>query len=285
VEKGAAIDQCKGNDRVDKYLPDRSVTGRSACGPEQAWNGKDRYYIVNTMACGMTACRACINEYKAPCQKGFYNIVISCYLQSMRAIITRHYKTIINASDQILGWGDSPRDKGWRADVELLGIHLIHDTPALNEVNYGKLYKKKKKWVAEHYPRHKKDPDLVYPKGESFRQMQQRSVSYISSLAKTHPQQTVLVVVHAGVIRGLVSHFLGLNYADNLSHRISHRYIGDFVFDEESCVRYDELGKLSGFVRDGVIETPFSCPVIDAAVISAGLQSAPKTSTRSAGDL
>jgi len=236
----------------------------------------------------------------------------------MRAIITRHYKTIINASDQILGWGDSPRDKGWKADVEyvnsrlqeqgisfdavyssdlersrqtamfharLLGIHLIHDTPALNEVNYGKLYKKKKKWVAEHYPRHKKDPDLVYPKGESFRQMQQRSVSYISSLAKTHPQQTVLVVVHAGVIRGLVSHFLGLNYADNLSHRISHRYIGDFLFDGETCVRYDELGKPSGFVREGVIETPFSCPGADAAVVSAGLQSAPKTSTRSAGDL
>jgi len=236
----------------------------------------------------------------------------------MRAIITRHYKTIINASDQILGWGDSPRDKGWKADVEyvnsrlqeqgisfdavyssdlersrqtamfharLLGIHLIHDTPALNEVNYGKLYKKKKKWVAEHYPRHKKDPDLVYPKGESFRQMQQRSVSYISSLVKTHPQQTVLVVVHAGVIRGLVSHFLGLNYADNLSHRISHRYIGDFLFDGETCVRYDELGKPSGFVREGVIETPFSCPGADAAVVSAGLQSAPKTSTRSAGDL
>ena len=236
----------------------------------------------------------------------------------MRAIITRHYKTIINASDQILGWGDSPRDKGWKADVEyvnsrlqeqgisfdavyssdlersrqtamfharLLGIHLIHDTPALNEVNYGKLYKKKKKWVAEHYPRHKKDPDLVYPKGESFRQMQQRSVSYISSLVKTHPQQTVLVVVHAGVIRGLVSHFLGLNYADNLSHRISHRYIGDFLFDGETCVRYDELGKPSGFVREGVIETPFFCPGADAAVVSAGLQSAPKFSTRSAGDL
>ena len=236
----------------------------------------------------------------------------------MRALITRHYKTIINASDQILGWGDSPRDKGWKADVEyvnsrlqeqgisfdavyssdlersrqtamfharLLGIHLIHDTPALNEVNYGKLYKKKKKWVAEHYPRHKKDPDLVYPKGESFRQMQQRSVSYISSLAKTHPQQTVLIVVHAGVIRGLVSHLLGLNYADNLSHRISHRYIGDFLFDGENCVRYDELGKPSGFVRDGVIETPFFCPDTDAAVISAELQSVPKFSTRSAGDI
>ena len=236
----------------------------------------------------------------------------------MRAIITRHYKTIINASDQILGWGDSPRDKGWRADVEyvsnrlreqgisfdavyssdlersrqtamfharLLGIHLIHDTPALNEVNYGKLYKKKKKWVAEHYPKHKKDPDLVYPEGESFRQMQQRSVSYLSALAKTHPEQTVLIVVHAGVIRGLVSHFLGLNYADNLKHRISHRYIGDFLFNGETCVSYDELGKLSGFVRDGVIEVPFSCPVADSPVNTAEFRPAPKLSTRSAGHI
>ena len=236
----------------------------------------------------------------------------------MRAIIARHYKTIINASDQILGWGDSPRDKGWRADVEyvsnrlreqgisfdavyssdlersrqtamfharLLGIHLIHDTPALNEVNYGKLYKKKKKWVAEHYPKHKKDPDLVYPEGESFRQMQQRSVSYLSALAKTHPEQTVLIVVHAGVIRGLVSHFLGLNYADNLKHRISHRYIGDFLFNGETCVSYDELGKLSGFVRDGVIEVPFSCPVADSPVNTAEFRPAPKLSTRSAGHI
>jgi len=236
----------------------------------------------------------------------------------MRAIITRHYKTIINASDQILGWGDSPRDKGWRADVEfvsdrlqehginfdavyssdlersrqtamfharLLGIHIINDTPALNEVNYGKLYKKKKKWVAEHYPRHKKDPDLVYPEGESFRQMQQRSVSYLSSLAQRHPDQTVLIVVHAGVIRGLVSHFLGLKYADNLKHKISHRYIGDFLFDEKNCVRYDELGKPSGFVREGVIDIPFSCPVAGGSVVSAELQSAPVFSTPSVLDV
>ena len=236
----------------------------------------------------------------------------------MRAIITRHYKTIINASDQILGWGDSPRDSGWRTDVEfvsarlqeqginfdavyssdlersrqtamfharLFGIHIIHDTPALNEVNYGKLYKKKKKWVAEYYPLHKKDPDLVYPEGESFRQMQQRSVSYISSLALKQPHQTVLIVVHAGVIRGLVSHFLGLNYADNLKHKISHRYIGDFLFDGESCVRYDELGKPSGFVREGVIEIPYSRLLTDDPVISADIQAAPKFSTRPAGSI
>jgi broad specificity phosphatase PhoE len=236
----------------------------------------------------------------------------------MRAIIVRHYKTLINAAEQILGWGDAPRDSGWMADVDFVidrlrergisfdavyssdlersrqtamfhakcfGINIIHDTPALNEVNYGKLYKKKKKWVAEHYPLHKKDPDFVYPGGESFRQMQQRSVSYLSSMAKKHPQQTVLIVVHAGVVRGFVSHFLGLDYAGNLKHKISHRYIGDFLFDGKTCVRYDELGKPSGFVHDAVIEIPFSCRVAGGPVISEEPEPVPKISTRSAGGI
>lgn len=207
----------------------------------------------------------------------------------MRAIIVRHYKTLHNASDEIMGWGDAPRHIGWRADVDYVesrfqkrainfdavyssdlerarqtalfyarrrDIDVIHSSAALNEVNYGKLYKKKKKWVAEHYPKHKKDPDLVYPEGESFRQMQQRSVQFVSAMAKVHPQQTVLIVVHAGVIRGLISHFLKLNYADHLKHKIPHRYIGKFIFDGGDCVRYNEKGERSGFVSDGAIKIP-----------------------------
>lgn len=230
----------------------------------------------------------------------------------MRAIITRHYKTLINAAEEILGWGDSPRDSGWKADVEYVnaqlqergiifdavyssdlerarqtamfharcfGINIIHDTPALNEVNYGKLYKKKKKWVAEHYPQYKKDPDFVYPEGESFRQMQQRSVAFLASLARTHPQQTVLIVAHAGVIRGLISHFLDLNYADNLKHKISHRYIGDFQFDGKTCQRYDELGKPSGFIRDGIVKVPFTRTVSGTPVIASELDTAAEHSS------
>ena len=211
----------------------------------------------------------------------------------MRAIVVRHYKTQFNATERILGWGDSPRDRDWRADVDFIGARLLelgvsfdaiyssdlkrsretakyfarcfsvsshHKIMALNEVNYGRLYKKKKKWVAKHYPRHKNDPDFVYPDGESFRQMQQRSAGYLSSLAMTHPQQTVLIVVHAGVIRGLISYFLNLNYADNLKHKISHCYIGDFQIDGHTCVGYDELGKASGFVSEGIIEIPFLRP-------------------------
>ena len=207
----------------------------------------------------------------------------------MRAIVVRHYKTLINASGLIMGWGDAPPVNGWEADLihvnKVLNKHdiqfsavytsylerarqtgmfyarkqdirLVHDTVALNEVNYGALYRKSKSWVEKTFPEHKKNPDFVYPDGESFRQMQTRSVAFFESLARKRQGQTILVVVHAGVIRGFISHFLGLPYAENLKRKITHRYIGDFVFKDERCVRYNELGTLSGFVRDGAIAVP-----------------------------
>ena len=138
------------------------------------------------------------------------------------------------------------------------GIPIVHDSAALNELDYGLLSRKSKKWVEQNVPEHKKDPDFVYPEGESFRQMQQRSVAFLAGLAQSRPDDTVLLVVHAGVIRGLVSHFLGLEYAEHLKRKISHRYIGEFLFAGDICVRYDELGKLSGFVRQqGGVEIPW----------------------------
>jgi len=221
----------------------------------------------------------------------------------MRAIVVRHYKTLLNASDRILGWGDAPRVEGWRADVNYVEkrlreefinfdaiyssglerarqtamfyarrnrIHIVHDSPQLNEVNYGLLYGKSKKWVAKHIPEHKKDPDYVYPEGESFRQMQQRSVSFLVSLTESCPGQTLLFVVHAGVIRGLVSHCLGLEYAENLKRKISHRYIGQLEFEGAECKRYDELGQKSGFVQSGAVKLPYRCSTSGLAQKSTG---------------
>ena len=167
----------------------------------------------------------------------------------MRAIVVRHYKTLINASDLIMGWGDSPRVEDWEKDLAWVnkrleelgiaidrvyssdlerarqtamyyarqrGIHLIRDAAELKEINYGTLFKKSKKWVARNIPQYKTDPDFVFPKGESFRQMQERSVNFLLSRIPHHGDETVLVVVHAGVIRGLICHFLGLDYTANL---------------------------------------------------------------------
>ncbi|TNF89342.1 MAG: histidine phosphatase family protein [Gammaproteobacteria bacterium] len=213
----------------------------------------------------------------------------------MRLILTRHYKTQTNEEDRILGWGDSPPGSDWKADIDYVddrlreqdlkfdaifssdlersrqtaiihavrfGIPMVNSTSELNEVNYGQLQTQKKDAVAKNYPQHKVNPDMIYPGGESFRQMQQRSIRFMLSLAASRPQQTVLIVAHAGVIRGMVSHYLGLEYARHLKHRISFRYIGDFQFEGNHCLRYDELGQPSGFVDDGIIEIPFINPSV-----------------------
>ena len=208
----------------------------------------------------------------------------------MRLFVVRHYKTISNARRLIIGWGDSPPADGWEADLvavshvlQKTGVEFnciytsalkraratgeffarqiqvaeVHSSEALNEVNYGNLYRKSKKWVAAKVPEYKTDPDFVFPGGESFKQMQARSVDLVQKLAGKRAGQDVLLVVHAGVIRGLVCHYLGLPYAPNLKRRVSHRYIGLFEFKAGHCRRYDELGTLSSFVSDGILSVPW----------------------------
>jgi len=205
----------------------------------------------------------------------------------MRIILVRHYKTTSNETGKIMGWGDAPPAKNWQEDsnhvaqvllkahlntqiiytssltraintgnfyADILGIKQVQDTPALNEVNYGKLYNKSKKWAEKFVHGHKKDPDLVYPDGESFNQMKTRCIAFVESISKKHPDNTVLIVVHAGIIRCLVSHFLKLDYEHNLTRKIGHRYIGDFRIKGKNCIRYNELGKESGFITEGIIK-------------------------------
>ena len=129
-------------------------------------------------------------------------------------------------------------------------------TDELNEVDYGLLTNKRKKWAENHFPKHKKDPDFVYPKGESFRQMQSRCVNYIEKQKANCMNDTVLLVVHAGVIRGLVCHYLQLPYAENLKRRIGHRYIGVLEVKNDGDISYDEIGESSDFVSENILSIP-----------------------------
>ena len=60
--------------------------------------------------------------------------------------------------------------------------------------------------------------------------MQRRSTEFCYRLADTYAEQTLLMVFHAGVIRGLVSRILALDYAPQLRRKISLQYIGEFLF-------------------------------------------------------
>ncbi len=207
----------------------------------------------------------------------------------MRLIVVRHFKTHSNATGRIIGWGDSPPADDWEKDLIFVD-HTLRDqgieidaiyssdlerarrtaeyyaerrdtatfgySGLLNEVNYGSLYHKSKAWVAENIQEYKTDPDYIFPEGESFRQMRARSIEFVAELEACNKPRTVLLVIHAGVIRGLICHFLGLSYASNLKRKISHKYIGDFLIEGPHCIQYDELGKPSGFIKQGIIIPP-----------------------------
>lgn len=208
----------------------------------------------------------------------------------MRLIVVRHYKTTSNENGNIIGWGDSPPVKEWREDIKFvndklrksdinvdriytselirarrtgqfyansLNIQNVHHSAELNEINYGDLNKKSKNWVQQHVPEYKKDPDYVFTNGESFRQMQSRCVDYVVNIASKHPDDIVMLVVHAGIIRGLICHFLGLDYASNLKQHVGHRYIGIFDIAGNKCSHYDEAGIESGFVKEGILKLPY----------------------------
>lgn len=210
----------------------------------------------------------------------------------MRLIVVRHYKTQINLESRIMGWGDSPPVDGWEADLidvdrrlaeagfDIAEVHTSNlerarrtgqfyaerrsvpvqcASETLNEVDYGTLFQHSKKWVAEHVPEYKTDPDYIFENGESFRQMQSRSIARVQTLASRHDKQTLLLVIHAGVVRGLICHYLQLPYAPNLARRISHRYIGVFEFDQGQCHRYTEIGTHSDFIADGIVQVPYAC--------------------------
>ena len=134
-------------------------------------------------------------------------------------------------------------------------ISTLKQHPELREVNYGSLYRKSKKWVEQHIPEYKTDPDYVFPEGESFREMQKRSARCLGELAEKHEDKTILILGHAGVKRGLVCQFLDLNYGKNLRQKISQSYIGDFQFIGNKCVGYRELGQPSGFIESGEVSS------------------------------
>lgn len=209
----------------------------------------------------------------------------------MRLILVRHYKTKFNDSGHIMGWGDSPQVENSVEDLEFIestltaravtpdsiyssalgrarqtaeyfasgfDIGRVEVAPELNEINYGTLYKKSKKWVAENYPLHKKDPGFIYPEGESFNQLQSRCVAFLSDLAASSTDETVLCVVHAGVIRAVLSHFLGLDFSAQLRRKVGHRYIGILGVEQGVCSSYDEWGQSSGFVSEGAVALPYT---------------------------
>jgi len=113
----------------------------------------------------------------------------------------------------------------------------------LREIDYGTFTYRFKEEIKNECPQFTTDPDFVFPDGESPRQMQKRAVHFIQKLEREHPNKTLLIVTHAGVIRALKCHFNGWNYQEHLRMNISHEYIGKFVIDDGKLISYEKINQ------------------------------------------
>ena len=83
----------------------------------------------------------------------------------------------------------------------------------LLEINFGKVEGLSFNEIGEHYPVLVRDwptraPSFRFPEGESIIDLNRRVVKFPSRLKKHAPEDTILVVAHAGVLRLLICHLL-----------------------------------------------------------------------------
>ena len=101
--------------------------------------------------------------------------------------------------------------------ANLIAEHLklpVHERRGIGEVEYGEWTGKEIKELAKHphwqvvqfYPSNAK-----FPKGETLYQMQARAVQEIDQLVTQHPEQTLLLISHADLIKSVIAHYLGVH--------------------------------------------------------------------------
>jgi broad specificity phosphatase PhoE len=160
-------------------------------------------------------------------------------------ILVRHGQTDENISGRISGQGPTPLNARGQEQAQLaaevltgLGVTHIFSSPLirarqtaaivaerlqkpiediadLREVGYGdwegKMFGEMRSDPIAHQVFH--DPgSVVFPHGESLRDVQQRGVQVIESVRCTHPQGVLVLVSHGDVIRTALAHYLGMPF-------------------------------------------------------------------------
>ena len=187
--------------------------------------------------------------------------------------IVRHGNTTFNARGRLQGQTDSPLTNKGVKDAQAIGkmlrkVHfdaiyssdlsrarrtaeIIQKTlrmhkriiclKALREIDYGKATGLKKKDAKIVFPYYKKKASFVFPKGESYQQVKKRVVHVIQSIEKKNQSKTILVVTHAGCIRGLLSEFQKKSLEENLSMPISHRFVARIELRNGMLLRHKKI--------------------------------------------
>lgn len=174
-----------------------------------------------------------------------------------RLYLIRHGETDYNQQQRLCGWSDPPLNGAGRKQAEAIAcslksvefhriyvsglrraietaeiirgnkaIEVIHDSN-LRELNFGGFEGETMKNIEIVHP------DLFqslrldsihfkFPQGESMEEMHLRVSKAIEDIVKQHPDETVLIVAHAGVIRSIVAHLITGDIHKHWSFKIDH---------------------------------------------------------------
>jgi broad specificity phosphatase PhoE len=177
---------------------------------------------------------------------------------SVDIYLMRHGETEANVAEILLGREDSPfTDAGWRQPIEVARqldkrpLACIYASPMERTLRTARLVQEALGWSIEvktetalaeidageftgltfAQVRAQLSENAIlgqfrYPGGESWAEVQRRAVEFSRGLEKRHPEKSVLLVTHAGVIAGLVAEYLGEPIEDFIRTRFGHDYLG-----------------------------------------------------------
>lgn len=162
-----------------------------------------------------------------------------------RLLLIRHGRSEMNAQRRIQGWLDSPLDTLGRSQAEAVAHRLRQETPEalysstlrraretaeiigaalddvllvdddrLRERNVGDIAGMTGEEVEAQFPdllkRWRESRMVAPPGGERPRDFWERVVAAFDDIAARHPDGTVIVVTHGGVLATYMGHLLGL---------------------------------------------------------------------------
>ncbi len=122
--------------------------------------------------------------------------------------------------------------------ADTIGItNKIFRAKELREVDFGGLTGLLKEEVKLKYPSYKKNPHFKHLRGESYYDVKNRVIKKLLSLNKNEIK-TLLIVTHAGCIRGIMSEALKKDLKFFINKKISNRFIAQLEIEKNNIVKF-----------------------------------------------
>jgi len=187
-------------------------------------------------------------------------------MEKTKIIVIRHGETGWNIEDRCQGHKDSPLTENGIRQAERLALRLteynlsmiytsdlgraiqtaeiiseslsliIKPDPRLRERNMGVLQGLTDSEMAKSYPGvcsnlKKLDPDYIVPNGDSIRQSFNKNIECLNEIARLHPDNSVLIVTHGGVLSGFFKYVVGLSLDSPKKFKVLSGSINTFSYD------------------------------------------------------